>query len=82
MFAKIANSISFRSQLCYIFKWLKTIQTCFFDAGEGGVGKSYLISTAAKWIEKILAKPGPFVHRVLLLAYTGFAASLIGKYHY
>ena len=39
-----------------------------------------MITTAAKWIEKILAKPGPFVHRVLLLAYTGFAASLIGMF--
>ena len=47
--------------------------------GGGGVGKSYLITTVAKWVEKILLNPGPISHKVLLLAFTGFAASLIGK---
>ena len=48
--------------------------------GGGGVGKSYLIRTVAKWAEKILRKAGdnPLKPKVLLLAPTGMAASLIG----
>ena len=47
--------------------------------GGGGVGKSYLIRTISKWTEKILEKSGPYRPKVLLLAYTGAASSLIGN---
>ena len=48
--------------------------------GGGGVGKSYLIRTVAQWAEKILRRAGdnPLKPKVLLLAPTGMAASLIG----
>ena len=53
-----------------------------FILGGGGVGKTYLIKTVSKWIEKILMKAGEANKlKVLLLAFTGVAASLIGKYH-
>ena len=54
--------------------------------GGGGVGKSYLIRTMSQWIEKILMKQAepyvavPYTPKVLLLAFTGSAASLIGNY--
>ena len=50
--------------------------------GGGGVGKSYLIRAISKWAEKILRKPGdnPLKPKVLLLAPTGMAASLIGEF--
>jgi hypothetical protein len=42
-----------------------------------------LIKTVSKWIEKILMKAGEANKlKVLLLAFTGVAASLIGKYHF
>ena len=49
--------------------------------GGGGVGKSYLIKTIAKWSEFYLRDKGmnPLHPTVLLLAPTGKAASLIGK---
>ena len=47
--------------------------------GAGGVGKSYLIITLAKWTTKILAITDPNKAKVLLLAFTGVAASLIGN---
>ena len=47
--------------------------------GCGGTGKSHLIRAVSKWITKILLKPGPVNPKVLLLAYTGAASSLIGK---
>lgn len=48
--------------------------------GGGGVGKSYLIITLAKWITKILMSTSdPNKAKVLLLAFTGVAASLIGN---
>ena len=47
--------------------------------GCGGTGKSHLITTVSKWVEKILINPGPVKPKVLLLAFTGIAASLIGK---
>jgi hypothetical protein len=49
--------------------------------GGGGVGKSYLIKTIAKWSEFYLREKGmnPLHPTVLLLAPTGKAASLIGK---
>ena len=51
--------------------------------GGGGVGKSYLIITLSKWITKILLSTSdPNKAKVLLLAFTGVAASLIGKYVY
>ena len=50
--------------------------------GGGGVGKSYLIRTISKWTEKILEKCGPYRPKVLLLAYTGAASSLIGNQTY
>ena len=48
--------------------------------GGGGTGKSYLIMAVSQWIEKILRKAtdNPENPKVLLLAYTGVAASLIG----
>ena len=48
--------------------------------GCGGTGKSHLIRAVSKWVTKILLKPGPVKPKVLLLAYTGAASSLIGKY--
>ena len=47
--------------------------------GGGGVGKTSVINTIAKWAEKILRKPGdnPMKPKVILLAPTGMAASLI-----
>ena len=50
--------------------------------GEGGTGKSYLIRTVSKWAEKILEKAGQYKPKVLLLAFTGSASSLIGKYYF
>ena len=47
--------------------------------GGGGVRKSYLIITLAKWTTKILASTDPNKAKVLLLAFTGVAASLIGN---
>ena len=46
-----------------------------------GVGKSKTIESMALWAEKILLKveDDPLKPKVLLLAYTGKAASLIGK---
>ena len=48
--------------------------------GGGGTGKSYLIQTTSQWVDKILreANDNPEKPKVLLLAYTGNAASLIG----
>ena len=47
--------------------------------GGGGVGKSYLIRTISKWIVKVLLKKAdPNTTKVILLAYTGAATSLIG----
>ena len=49
------------------------------NIGGGGVGKTYLIITLAKWITKILINvTDPIMTKVLLLAFTGVAASLIG----
>ena len=50
-------------------------------SGGAGVGKSYLIRVIAKYAEKILRLPGdhPTRPKVILLAPTGKAASLIGK---
>ena len=50
--------------------------------GCGGTGKSHLIRAVSKWVTKILLKPGPVKPKVLLLAYTGAASSLIGKYYF
>ena len=50
-----------------------------FLIGCGGTGKSHLIRTVSKWITKILYGSGPVKPKVLLLAYTGAASSLIGK---
>ena len=52
--------------------------------GCGGTGKSHLIMAVSKWITKILQKkknrkPSDGKPKVLLLAYTGAASSLIGK---
>ena len=47
--------------------------------GNGGTGKSHLIKTISKWAEKILREPGDIKPKVLLLAYSGVAASLIGN---
>ena len=45
------------------------------------MGKSYMIYVLAKFVEKILRQPGdsPSKPKILLLAPTGMAASLIGK---
>ena len=54
----------------------------FFNylSGGAGVGKSRLILDVAKWIVKILDKPGddPNHPKVLLLGPTGMSASIIG----
>ena len=46
-----------------------------------GTGKSMLINVASQWAEEILLKVGddPTKPRVMLMAFTGMAASLIGK---
>ena len=53
----------------------------FYSKGGGGVGKSYLIWLLSQWIELITQRQGdpPNKPKVLLLAPTGIAASLIGK---
>jgi DNA replication protein DnaC len=63
------------------FKFLNFLITNYdlHITGGGGVGKSYLIITLAKWITKILANTDPNKAKVLLLAFTGVAASLIGN---
>ena len=63
------------------FKFLNFIITNYdlHITGGGGVGKSYLIITLAKWTTKILASTDPNKAKVLLLAFTGVAASLIGN---
>ena len=59
--------------------WSVFIDVLIFTGG-GGVGKSYLIITLAKWLTKILlGVSDPIKAKVLLLAFTGVAASLIGK---
>ena len=47
--------------------------------GEGGTGKSFVINITSKWMEKILRRAGddPSKPKVLILAPTGIAASLI-----
>ena len=47
--------------------------------GNGGTGKSHVIKTISKWTEKILGGPGEIKPKVLLLAYSGVAASMIGN---
>ena len=49
--------------------------------GGGGVGKSFLIKVVSRHIDKLLTKVGdnPNKPKILLLAPTGKAASLIGK---
>ena len=52
-----------------------------FIIGGGGVGKTFLTSIMSQFVEKILRNVGdhPFQPKVLLVAPTGIAASLIGK---
>ena len=52
--------------------------------GGGGVGKSFMINVISKWAEYLLRKSGdePTFPKVLLMAPTGKAASLIGKKEY
>ena len=54
-----------------------------FYAGGGGVGKSFLIDSVAKWADKILregtGRDDPDMPTVLLIAYTGVAANNIGN---
>ena len=52
-----------------------------FIIGGGGVGKTFLTSIISQFVEKILRNIGdhPFQPKVLLIAPTGIAASLIGK---
>ena len=49
--------------------------------GGAGVGKTKTIMNCANWAETYLRKPGddPSKPRLLLLAFTGMAANLIGK---
>ena len=63
------------------FEFLNLLMTIsdLHITGGGGVGKSYLIITLAKWTTKILASTDPNKAKVLLLAFTGVAASLIGN---
>lgn len=52
----------------------------FLFPGSGGTGKSYLINVFTQWCQKILTKPGdnPDQPKILLMAFTGIAASQIG----
>ena len=52
-----------------------------FILGDGGTGKSYWISITSQWAEKTMIQTGdnPNRPKILLLAPTGKAASLIGK---
>ena len=60
---------------------LLDISSTKYLLGDGGTGKSYFISVFSKWAEKILIQSGdnPNRPKILLLAPTGKAASLIGK---
>ena len=53
----------------------------FIVHGGGGVGKSYLINVVSKWAEFFLRQRGddPLHPKVLLMAPTGKAATLIGN---
>ena len=53
----------------------------FIVIGGQGTGKSYLIRTISKHVEKILRQPGdnPEKPKIILLGPTGMAASVIGK---
>ena len=51
----------------------------FILIGNGGTGKSHLINVLSKWIEKILSGAGEIKPKVLLLAFSGAAACLIGN---
>ena len=61
--------------------YLVTAFNVYKISGGGGVGKSFLINCVSMWAEKILRKAGdhPLKPKVLLLAQTGIAASLIGN---
>ena len=61
----------------------KLVPKLFFHLkGGGGVGKTFLIWILSQWITVITQRQGdhPFKPKVLLLAPTGIAASLIGMY--
>ena len=51
--------------------------------GGGGCGKSFLINVISQFVQHILQQPGDNIYhpKVLLMAPTGRAASLIGKTH-
>ena len=69
-----------------IFIIIQLIYSCVFHTysflGGAGTGKSFTIKAIAKYAEKILRMPGdhPNHPKVILLAPTGKAANLIGKY--
>ena len=65
-------------------KYLKWYLIGIHITGDGGTGKSHFISIASQWAEKFLIHSGdnPNRPKILLLAPTGKAASLIGKLCY
>ena len=91
---ELARSLSFEQRIVFdtMLHYCKSIvmannganvvldPPCFIIHGGGGVGKSYLIKTVSKWIQKMPRCPGdnPDQPKVLKLAPTGKAASLIG----
>ena len=52
-----------------------------FVSGGGGVGKSFLIRLISQYVNKFLIKVGddPNKPKVIIMAPTGIAASLIGN---
>ena len=64
----------------FCLKYVQFVNMICFKLGGGGTGKSYLIQTTSQWVDKILreANDNPLKPKILLLAYTENAASLIG----
>ena len=60
----------------------KIIHLMFCFSGGGGVGKSFLIRLISQYVNKDLRKVGddPNRPKVIILAPTGIAASLIGNH--
>ena len=89
---KYARSLSFEQRIVFdkIMKLCKAVLRSNNGAdiipnppklivtGCGGTGKSHLIMVVSKWVEKMFINPGPVNPKVLLLAFTGVASSLIG----
>ena len=63
----------------YLKNFCHKIELILNITGGGGVGKTTMIRTTTKWVEKTFEKSGPYKPKVLLLACTGAASILIGN---